>query len=328
MVDYSPPFCSTGPRRYPTQLEKSGGFPCEGADYMLFNGLEYTLQQEVGEVISHAGLTPSNGDLTQLRQAIKVMLAEAIYDLDLPPDPPDPDLSDFILQNSLRTTLPILPFVMNSTGRAGVYSPGAGYVRIPGNVWITHRGIYRFSTHETTFTTEANKTYHVRWRYVDGNSVYSLLDLADSGYNPDELDEDDAYFDSSYDDMLLARVVTTGANSVQVTDLSNLQALSMIESIDSGSINTSVGWTTLAGSGLSLNWARTPYRAEVGLTMVKHQAGGVAGVAAPTSGAGLYHQIGVKKGAVNRYSCEDLSYTYHDTLNNYGSLSALWAVEA
>lgn len=326
MVDYSPPFGHNGERRFPNTSERSGGFPCAGADYTLFNGLEFGAQSEVGEVINHAGLTPTNSDLTQFRQAIAAMVADAIDNLNLPDSPPDPNLSDYLLLNTARSRLPIFPFVMTANGRAGVFSPGAGYVRVPGGVWITHRGVYQFSTHETTFPTQANKTYHVRWMW-DGASNYVLKDLSDPAYNPGGLDESNLAFDSTYDDMLLARVVTTGANAVQVTDLSNLIALSA-----AGALNfvttRNPSWFTMANSGLLLNWARTPYRVGTGLRLLISNSGDVGYGYARPDVVGTLQSVGIKSTGATRYYTGDIQYTYFDNGAFNGRFHAEWTVEA
>lgn len=328
MVDFSPPFANGVPdyRRFPNVSERSSGFPCAGVDYTLFNGLEYASEAEINEVIVYAGLTPTNSDLTQLRQAITGMVADAIYGLDLPDDPPDPDLSDYVRLNLLRSVMPILPFVMNSTGRAGVYSPSAGYVRVPGGVWITHRGIYQFSTHETTFSVAANKTYHVRWRYVNGQSQYVLMDLADTSYNPGSLAEDNESFDTTYDDMLLARVVTTSSGSAQVTDLAN--KLSLFAKSQLNFQTTRSGWTTLPGTGISLNWARTPKLAEVGHRLWISNSGDVGYAYARPDVVGTLQSMGVRGTGANRYYTGDVQYNYFDNGAFNGRFHAEWVVEA
>lgn len=326
MADYSPPFGNTGDRRFPNVSERSGGFPCAGADYTLFNGLEYAGEAEIGEVITGAGLAPSNGDLTQFRQAIAAMVADAIYGLDLPETPPDPDLSDYLLLNTARSRLPIFPFVMTANGRAGVYSPGAGYVRVPGGVWVTHRGVYQFSTHETTFATQANKTYHVRWQW-DGASNYVLKDLSDPTYNPGSLAETDAAFDSTYDDMLLARVVTTGANAVQVTDLQNslVLAASALVNVE---ITRKTSYETIPNSGIAINWARTPTQAQIGFRLWKSNVTDVDGRYYPASTVGVIQAIGISSIGANRYYSGDATYHYFDNGALNGHLHAEWTLEA
>ncbi|MCP4135161.1 MAG: hypothetical protein GY754_29605 [bacterium] len=68
------------------------------------------------------------------------------------------------------------------------------------------------------FTTAASKTYHVRFKPHAG---WSLNDLSNGTYNPGGAAESDTRFDSSYEDMLAARVVTNGGNSVTCTPLHN-----------------------------------------------------------------------------------------------------------
>tara|TARA_R110002126_G_scaffold165178_4_gene313042 strand:- start:197 stop:766 length:570 start_codon:yes stop_codon:yes gene_type:complete len=88
---------------------------------------------------------------------------------------------------------------------------------------LTHRGIVPFSTSDytepqRTFSTVANKTYHLRWNPTDG---FSLKDVADGAYNPISVAEQTSIFDTSYDDMLISRVVTNSSNVCTITNLIN-----------------------------------------------------------------------------------------------------------
>ncbi|MCP4134933.1 MAG: hypothetical protein GY754_28420, partial [bacterium] len=68
------------------------------------------------------------------------------------------------------------------------------------------------------FTTAASKTYHVRFKPAAG---WSLNDLSNGAYNPGGATESDTRFDSSYEDMLAARIVTDAGNSAACTPLHN-----------------------------------------------------------------------------------------------------------
>jgi len=208
-------------------------------------------QREIQEVISFFGLTPSTSDLAQLRKAIEAAILAATG---------GGDTSQYLLITQARARLPIFPDVQSADGKINVTSPTGGTVQVPTSVNFQHRGIYPISTSDyieddRTFTTLANKTYHLRWNPTDG---FVLEDLADSGYNPSVLAETDASFDSTYDDMLVSRVVTSAGNVATITNLVNLDRL-MWMSLDQGAVTG-----PLTGNGYSYtvtktpNWARTP----------------------------------------------------------------------
>lgn len=165
---------------------------------------------------------------------------------------------------------PIYPEVLTADGKPTVTS-STGQVVLASGIAFTHRGLNRYSTDQfssgaRTFATVASKTYHLRW-YAPGHSLapkatypfgrIMLRDLADAAYNPTALAESSRTFDTTYDDMLLARVVTNGANAPTVTTLVNKQNLFATASKTSFSTSTTT-WTGLAGAAVTLNWARTP----------------------------------------------------------------------
>lgn len=213
MANFIIPFGRDSEKRNPDADERLNGFPCGPADQRLFNGLFYRLESEVGEVIDFAGLTGNDGDLTQLRQAIEAMIAAATG---------GGDTSQFLLVSQARARLPIFPEIQTADNKIVVNTPGAGTIRIPSGVAFWHRGIYSITTVQTDFATAASKTYHVRWSAANG---YQLKDLADIVYNPGALAESDVTFDSTYDDMLIARVTTNSSNVPTITNLANASRL-------------------------------------------------------------------------------------------------------
>lgn len=208
MTDFNPPFAHAGERREPTQSEIDNGFPCGPASQLLFNELFYRLEGHIGEVINFAGVTPS-APLVGLREAIEALIAAATG---------GGDTSQFLLISQARARLPIFPDVQTSDGRIGVTSTGPGNVRLAGGVTFLHRGIFPVTTTQTDFVTDASKTYHLRWNPSDG---FVLRDLASGTYNPGTLAESNAAFDSTYDDMLVARIVTNSSNVATITTLTN-----------------------------------------------------------------------------------------------------------
>ncbi|KQV83226.1 hypothetical protein [Rhizobium sp. Root1220] len=208
MADFNLPFADGGERRAPTVDEQDGGFGCGPANLPLFNWMFWALQSEINAVIMQAGLTPTNADMTQLLQAIQELIDAATG---------GGDPSGYLTMLQARARLPIFPEVQNVSGHFGVVTPATGQVRIPSGVIFQHRGIYPITTVQTDFATDASKTYHLRWNSTDG---FTLKDLAGS-YNPGVLAETDVSFDSKYDDMLLARIVTNSSNVPTITNLIN-----------------------------------------------------------------------------------------------------------
>ena len=196
MADLQTPFGSSATRRFPNNDEKNNGFPCGPADQTLFNGLFYRLESEVGEVISHAGLTGNNSDLTQLRKAIIAIIAAQTG---------GGASEDYLLMSQASARLPIFPTVENTDSKINCVSPGVGIARVPAGVNVTFRGVKIVTTVETDLNLTANKIYHLRLN-IDG--TISAKDLADGTYNTGSLSEIDSTFDSTFDERLIARAVT------------------------------------------------------------------------------------------------------------------------
>ena len=215
MADFDPPFGNASERRLPTMDERQNGFPCGPADQRLFNALFYRIESEVGEVINFAGIAPTDTRFTQLREAIQALIAAATG---------GGDTSQFLLMSQARARLPIFPEALTNNGHFGVTSPGVGSVRLTGGINFLHRGIFPITTTQTDFPTDNSKIYHLRWDVTNG---YRLLDLSSPVYNPASLPEDNIAFDSTYDNMLIARVVTNSSNIATITNLMNRARMSL-----------------------------------------------------------------------------------------------------
>lgn len=212
--------------------------------------------RELLAVIEGAGITPTNSDLTQVLQAINKMIATALANYSSPGGGgPAPVPASFLLN-------PIYPHVTVNGGIMSVASANA-QVSIPAGQTFIHRGGVAYNSTDTTagartFSTVASKTYHLRWRYNGGAPAFVLLDLANAAYNAGVLAETHASFDTSFDDMLIARVVTDAANSPTVTALLNKHSMSATDLL-TGSSGVLVGKN---GSSFrlqkALNWSRTP----------------------------------------------------------------------
>lgn len=125
-----------------------------------------------------------------------------------------------------------------------------------------HRGARRIDTDDyleanRQFATSASKTYHLRWRWNDGSPLFQLLDTTNAGYNPGASPEDDVAFDSTYDDMLIAKVVTDGSNLPTVTALANKHTLRAVVN-NQGNITGTTGNSKGRTATHTMDWARTP----------------------------------------------------------------------
>lgn len=208
-MNVNPPFSNAADRRFPTSDERLQGFDCGPADRELFNGLFHRIEAELGAVILAAGITPSDDSLTQVRDAIQYMIDSATG---------GGDPASYLLLSQARARLPIFPDVQNADGRIGVSSPSNGTIRIAGGVNFLHRGIFPVTTVQQDLPVVASKIYHLRWNSTDG---FVLRDLSSNAYNPNGLAEGNEAFDTGYDDMLVARIITNSSNIATITSLSN-----------------------------------------------------------------------------------------------------------
>ncbi len=245
MADLVPPWAHDGERREPTADEIETGFGCGPFSLPLWNWMFFSLWSEIGHVLTYNGITPSNGDMEQLRKAIQAQI-------DASTGGGDPSSYLTLLQASSR--LPIFPEVQNAAGHFGVVSPGAGQVRVPAGVSFLHRGISPYNTSQTDLATDASKAYHLRWNKTDG---FTLKDLASGGYNPGTVSESDAKFDTTFDDMLVARVITNSSNVPTITNLVNRDRLFLSTRITGTATGNPSGNYNFSTTQ-SFNWARTP----------------------------------------------------------------------
>lgn len=269
MADFNLPFAANGERREPTADEQDGGFGCGPANLPLFNWMFFALQAEINKVMLEGGITPSNGDMTQLWQAIQAMIDAATG---------GGDTSTYLLLAQARARLPIFPDVQNTNGHFGMTSPGTGQVRIPSGVIFQHRGIFPVTTVQTDFATDASKTYHVRWNPTDG---FTLKDLASGVYNPSTLAEANAAFDSTYDDMLVARVVTNSSNVPTITNLINRAKITFKENqtpTDNIIATGPPGFSYSRDMTFTYNWARSPQHVTPVAALGASAAGGSVGI--------------------------------------------------
>lgn len=246
MANFSTPFASTGPRRTPNADEKANGFACGPADQTLFNGMFHRIEAELGDLITFAGLVPTDAQYNQVRLAVQALIAAATG---------GGEPEDYVLINQLTARLPIFPELQTADGRMNITSPANGTVRVPGGLTLLHRGVNPIVTVQTDFNTVSSRTYHLRWNPTDG---LNLQHLGNNIYNPDGLAEDNVFFDSKYDDVLLARVTTSSTNVPTITPLANKSQLTFEGLVlgTGGQLISQNGsrWNFLQ----NLNWARRP----------------------------------------------------------------------
>lgn len=253
-MDYIPPINVPATPEQPRPPYHDGNAQTgQQGSYPSGRSLEYPMR-EILAVIESAGITPSNGDLTQLLQAIGQMIATAIEGLE-PGEGGGGTPASFLLN-------PVYPHVTVNGGLISCPSSN-GQVQVAAGQTFIHRGGVLYNSTSTdvgarTFTTIASKTYHLRWRYNAGTPAFVLCDLADAGYNPGALAETHPAFDSGFDDMLIARVVTDAANNPTVTALLNRNALTLTDLL----VGTEGNLVEANGSSWrfrrTLNWARSP----------------------------------------------------------------------
>lgn len=282
-MEYNPPYGSTDPDA--PYVDRSTPNGIQGSKVPA-RAIEHT-QREIVTVIERAGLIPDGNDTAQLWAALQELLKG----------------------------FPIYPNCLSSNGTFDLTSPSPGTIRVPAGVDYVMRGGTPYTTTQTDMTTVANKTYHVRWSSETG---FRILDLASLTYNPTSAVEANAAFDSTYDSMLVARVVTNGSNVATITNLINRPKL--IHQVNRrDTLNSTLNWATLAGSDVSLNWARTPEVAFMGMNEFRSNGSGPDGIATP-GGAGKILNIGARIPAAgaNRYGIPALEVYYEDDAGNNG----------
>jgi hypothetical protein len=280
-MDYNAPFGSADPNAAYVDRNTPGAVAGSKVPALAIE----MPQREIVTVIKNAGLTPNKTDPTQLDQAIdQKILAITGGGGD----------ENYVLMTQARVRLPIFPEVMTADGLIPVISPSAGQVRVPAGYEFLHRGIFSVTTVQADFATAANKTYHLRWMPSGG---FSLRDLADAAYNPTAAAESSRSFDSTYDDMLVARVVTNAGNSPTVTNLVNKNRI-LLEISEAGSMTSNTGVDdAVRTAALVFNLARTPVMA---VTPVDIAVGGSSGDR--MSGSQSHdHDLKIIRSAFSRY---------------------------
>ena len=106
-----------------------------------------------------------------------------------------------------RSRLPIYPEALNVDGRRLATSPALASEA----AWwhpVHAQGLFRVTTPQTDFNTDPNKTYHLRWDVTGMPASWTWQGLPTT---PRPSSETNPLSDSSYDDMLIARVTTNSS---------------------------------------------------------------------------------------------------------------------
>ena len=244
---FSPPWGTTGEREAPDAGTQSLGYTCGALPLGITNEKLYRFEVELKSVLDAAATTNDSATTDNVLRAIRGLIAEAIPDAAA--------TGGFKSAAQLRATLPHYPNVTTGGGKLTVTSPSDGTVRLAGGGSFVHRGVEAITTVETDFATDPTKTYHLRWRPDTG---FSLFDLADVAYNATAAAETNAAFDTTMDDMLIARVVTSSSNVANVTELVNLDRHGFTASQE-GTNPRNVGQNGAAFEfDFAWNWGRRP----------------------------------------------------------------------
>lgn len=165
---------------------------------------------------------------------------------------------------------PTFPEIQTADNRLALTDDGAGIVKVDASQTWIWRGLIQMSADDfdladRSFATSANKTYHLRWDASGTgdatpeanwpNGRFELVDL--TGATPAETDP---IYDSTFDRMLIARIVTDGANSATITKLGNKAnlTLSAFQSDTGNSNSTEPDLARNYQANGNFNWARVP----------------------------------------------------------------------
>lgn len=221
---------------------------------------------------------------------------------------------------------PFYPEALTVDGKLAI-TANVGSVVIGAAQAFQYRGMTKIATDsfvlaDRTLATAASKTYHLRWHasgtgdatpsstYPNGRFV--LKDLANAGYNPASLAEVDASFDTTFDNMLIARVVTDGGNTPTVIALVNRADLLASINLEQTFTRTANGMGAFVApfTPTTLNWSRTPkYAGSVS------RAACPTGLSVPPEEAELYFAGSVVDGSgtatasMSRYAAAPVGYS-------------------
>lgn len=178
-----------------------------------------------------------------------------------------------IVLNETLAKLPIYPEAMTDDGKIAITDNEDGTITVDPDQILRWRGFRDFDTgdfdvEDRTFMHAANKTYHLRFHppgHGDAANIanyprgrFVLKDVAAAGYNPGAVDEAAAAFDSGYDDVLLARVVTSAGNEPTIAELVNKAHLTRQTTVTGSDWQDAADNTARCNILFALDWARSP----------------------------------------------------------------------
>ena len=119
------------------------------------------------------------------------------------------------------------PYIVSQSQRLELTQHGAWKIEIDRGQIFNWRGTWNintdaFSEGERSFNLAFSTTYHLRWRPSDGFLLFNLKDVA---YNPQSLAESSAVFDTTFDDMLIAKIITDEQGITEIITFRNTQRL-------------------------------------------------------------------------------------------------------
>lgn len=200
---------------------------------------------------------------------------------------------------------PFFPEVETATGKLGVTGSTGQVVVDTGQTFI-HRGSRRIATGDTsapgrTFALNASKAYHLRWQWNNGSPAYVLKDLADNAYTGGSIDGHKK-FDSTFDDMLIALVVTNASNVPTVTTLVNTHILRDVKE-NTGSVVGPTANMKIRTATETYNWARTPHLMPAFSKIWTEAGGGSDGQAGFSASDPHDHDEHIQITTLTRYGC-------------------------
>lgn len=161
--------------------------------------------------------------------------------------------------------IPYYPDILTPSATLAMSVQGDNSLCINPEQFFIWRGVWKINTSDynlasRTFAFVANATYHLRWRASVG---FELKNLQDAHYNPGALLETHTAFDTTYDDVLLARIITSDTNVPTITLLKNQHMLRTVWHSDDipcwvGLQTNQVYHQTPAQAIYALNWGRCP----------------------------------------------------------------------
>ncbi len=162
---------------------------------------------------------------------------------------------------------PTYPEIQTADNRLALTDDGAGIVKVDtAQTWIW-RGLIQLSADDfdladRSFATAAKKTYHLRWNAPGTGNATAMTDWPNGRFELADLtgatpSEDDLIYDSTFDRMLIARIVTDSANVATITTLINKALLNFSAPVH-GVLILANAQNSRSEYSVDLNWSRTP----------------------------------------------------------------------